>query len=99
MLLVRLVLLVFLTQLIACRPDRDEEEEFELDNDGNHFRKFSTILKKATKKYPESIPAHLCTHILYAFATISGTSITNTMENDINTVEGQKVCFLLGFVQ
>ncbi len=49
MLLVRLVLLVFLTQLIACRPDRDEEEEFELDNDGNHFRKFSTILKKATK--------------------------------------------------
>ena len=40
---------------------------------------------------PEDIPADLCTHILYAFASINGVSLQHTIENDISTFAGQKV--------
>jgi GH18 family chitinase len=44
-----------------------------------------------SRLYPEDIPADLCTHILYAFASINGGVLSNTIENDISNFYGQKV--------
>ena len=46
---------------------------------------------KDARVYPENIPADLCTHILYAFGVINGASLSHTIQNDIQTYQGEEV--------
>lgn len=46
---------------------------------------------KEARLYPEDIPPDLCTHILYAFANLRGTSLQPQLTNDVNVDQGEKV--------
>lgn len=97
----RFLLLACLVQAIRSTPDSESSEEsFELDDgDERKANEFKTVCYftnwgahrgiKESRMYPEDIPPELCTHILYAFGKISGTSIGHTMDNDVRASEGQ----------
>ncbi|CAF1273350.1 unnamed protein product [Didymodactylos carnosus] len=45
---------------------------------------------KEARLYPEDIPANLCTHILYAFATLSGQNLQAQIANDLQVYQGEQ---------
>lgn len=100
-LLGRYFLLACLFQAICSKSESESSEEsFELDDeDERTVNEFKTVCYftnwgahrgiKESRMYPEDIPPELCTHILYAFGKISGTSIGHTMDNDVRASEGK----------
>ena len=46
---------------------------------------------KEARLSPEEIPADLCTHIFYAFASISGLALQAQIPNDLNVFQGEQV--------
>lgn len=46
---------------------------------------------KDARVYPEDVPPDLCTHILYAFATLNGQSLQPQLANDVNVYQGEQV--------
>ena len=46
---------------------------------------------KEARLSPEDIPADLCTHIFYAFASISGLALQAQIPNDLNVFQGEQV--------
>lgn len=46
---------------------------------------------KEARLVPEDVPAHLCTHIFYAFANIGGLALQAQHPNDLGEFQGEKV--------
>ena len=46
---------------------------------------------KEARLRPEDIPADLCTHIFYAFASISSLTLQAKHPNDLNVHQGEQV--------
>ncbi|CAF1661899.1 unnamed protein product, partial [Didymodactylos carnosus] len=45
---------------------------------------------KEARLYPEDIPADLCTHIFYAFATVSGQNLQAQIPHDLQVYQGER---------
>ena len=98
-------LLVCLFHAVYSHDDREDTDEVDGEEEeaDSSRRKFNTVCYftnwgahraiKESRLYPENIPPALCTHILYAFGSISGTSVGYTLENDVRAVEGQGPLF------
>jgi GH18 family chitinase len=48
---------------------------------------------KESRLLPEDIPADLCTHIFYAFASIGSLTLQAKHPNDLNVYQGEKVLY------